>query len=101
MHEKILAELSEVITFVEGALGVDMSQAWDSLEEMRAEKLGEFPISVHFPSTTAKTGWFSDSLEFASVNEAVDFFHDVKLLVIIGRLQQREPHKEYGEPKAE
>ena len=39
------------------------------LEEMHAEKPGEFSISVHFPSTTAKTGWFSDLLEFASVNE--------------------------------
>lgn len=93
-------KLEVAMAFVKGALNVEMSYAFDPLETLVADE-DQTPITVYFPSETAKSGWFVDNLPFDSIEAAYKFFSDMELMIRIGRLQQREPHIDPGNGQSE
>ncbi|MGD0886624.1 MAG: hypothetical protein ABSA46_17430 [Thermodesulfovibrionales bacterium] len=89
---KNLPELRRVMSFIEGALNIDMSLSCAAPASVK--EANEEPVTIFFLSSTASKGWFTDFLDFDSIEAAIKFFSDVELTIKISRLEQREPYEE-------
>jgi hypothetical protein len=88
---RLMVAVEKRIAFLEGAIGIEMTQLYREDDVTLSEIPGMDVIACHlvFPSRTAESGWMDDSLSFNTLEELVTFLDHVELLFRIARAQQR------------
>ena len=86
-----LVAMEKHIAFLEGAIGIEMTQLYkeDDLTLSEIPGMDVIACRLVFPSRTSESGWMDDTLVFNTLEEIVTFLGQVELLFRIARAQQR------------